>query len=125
MANPYNYPESRGGVGRLTAVRSEPAVKVELPDYKINIQSGIYDHHFTMVNALYEFLSTRPQFDRNEMYTIKKPIHPDLNGEKHFNFTYKGKSYHAYVKDVCIVINGKPHCVRQEIYRLSVLDIFY
>ena len=87
--------------------------------------SGIYDKHFTMVNALYEFLASHPTFDPLETYTIKKPIHEDLNGEKHFNFAYKGRTYHAYVRDVCMVINGRPHILRQQIYRLSVLEIIY
>jgi len=79
-----------------------------------------------MVNSLYEFLIARPdKFDKNELYTIKKPIHPDLNGEKHFTFTYKGRSYHAYLKDIIILINARPHIVRQEIYRLSCLEIIY
>jgi hypothetical protein len=97
----------------------------EIIEYKINIMSGIYDKHYTMTNALYQFLVTHPDFDKEETYTIKKTIHEDANGEKHFNFAYKGRSYHAYVRDVCILINGRPFVLRQHIYRLSVLEIIY
>ena len=95
-------------------------------DYHINIMSGVYDEHFHMTNALYEFVVSRPNdFDKNEIFTIKKGIHRDLNGEQHFNFAYRGRSYHAYCWDIVTIVNGKPHMLRRKIYRLSVLELIY
>jgi hypothetical protein len=92
--------------------------------YKINTKPGLYDKHFMMINSLSEFLSTHPDFS-DEVYTIYKPVHNDYRTKKHFNFYYKGVSYHAYVEDVITVINGTPRIIKQRITHISTLTTYY
>ena len=96
------------------------------PKYKINIMTGIYDAHFTMVNALVDFLNNNnfDWVDKNELFTIKKGIHMDGNIEHFFTFIHKGYSYHAYVEKIYVLFNGRPQEVRIKIYRITSLNVF-
>lgn len=92
-------------------------------EYNINMMSGIYDSHFSMVNALLSFLLLHQNdFVRTETFTIKKAIHADFNGERHFNFVYRGRSYHAYVNETVIMFNGRPQIVGFKVYKVTVLE---
>jgi hypothetical protein len=79
-----------------------------------------------MINALHSFLVLHPNdFDKREIFTIKKVIHADKNGEIHFNFSYRGKTYHAYVADTIVMFNGRPQIVGLTIWKITVLSMIF
>lgn len=94
-------------------------------DYKINIITGVYDNHFCMINALVDFLNnnTFTWIDTKELFTIKKGLHEDTFG-LHFTFVHRGFSYHAYVKKVYILFNGRHQETRLKIVSITALTIY-
>jgi len=95
-------------------------------DYKINIVAGFHDHFFRLVNALHDFLIRHPkEFSSDIDYVITKDVHPDGTLEKHFTFKHNNITYHAYVKDVMIMINSKPHYIKYFVYKVTLLHIIY
>jgi len=95
-------------------------------DYTINIIAGFHDNFFRLVNCLHDFLIRHPaEFSSENSYVITKDIHPDITNEKHFTFKHNGITYHAYVKDVKIMVNNKPHYIKYYIYKVTRLEIIY
>lgn len=93
---------------------------------QIDLLTGIYDAHFSMTNALYDFIINNDfdWIDKTQPFLIKKGIHLDGNIEYFFTFSHKGVSYHAYTTKVFIKTNGRIQEIRLKIYRITSLNIY-
>ena len=84
------------------------------------------DQHLWLANALADYLNYRKDLlgeFKNSEITITKVIHPDNNGQDHFNFIANDVTYHAYTHPKQIMMCGNIKTIGCVIYRLTVVKM--
>lgn len=84
------------------------------------------DQYLWIANALADYLNYRKDLHgefKNAEITITKPIHPDNNGQDHFNFIANDTTYHAYTHAKQIMMCGNIKSIGAVVYKITAVKM--
>ncbi len=106
------------------------SAKIHLRPTMFNIRYLPYmfeqDQYLWLANALADYLNYRKDLMcdfKNAEITITKAIHPDNNGQDHFNFIANDVTYHAYTYPKQIMMCGNIKTIGAVVYKLTAVKL--